>query len=403
MGFLTTATTTTITARLTPFGRQQLVSTNNSLITSFSLGDSDANYIAALTLGTGKVPSIAGNIGPNSTTSNSTAQNVALRSQLIVNSSGLLRKPVERQSSTVITEYTPNTFTTVSGSSISRTLVNRNNYNSDANVNLFYSFGLPLNSTNDTTYTGVTFANGGYSDTTLSGLAQTNILVIGIDNTTYGECIDGKTIKLDLPTSAGTYTIYSTFQKKSTPVTIEDANIRETSVVTNNIGQNIALLFSDNIKKPNGVASSAAGLSWGTGYNTVRPFSVNGKQLYNLQTNSNLGLTADTTVGVAYLDKGFLVITDPQIIADYDTNTASATTISFNSVSSSVSQNITCIAGRGEFGISTNPTFTPASTPRITEIGLYDNLGNLIAVGKTDKQVTKNINEFLAFNVTIKL
>jgi hypothetical protein len=400
MGFLTTANTTTLTARLTPFGRQRLVSTNNSLIAAFSLGDSDANYNAAIPLTTGQVPADAGNIGVNSTTSNSVPENATIKSQLVVNSSGLLRKPVEKQSQIIIAESVSNGFTTVSGASITRTLIDRNNYNTDSLVNLFYSFGLPLNSTDDNTYTGVTFAKGGYSDTALSALAQTDILVFSINNSTYGECIDGKTVRLTLPTTAGTYTVYSTFQSKASSVNVEDANIRETSPVTNKIAPNIAMLFSDTIKTPNGGSPS---LSWATGYNTVRPFSVNGKQLYNLQTNSNLGISADTIVGVAYLDKGFLVITNPQIIADYNSNTASATTISFNSVSTSVSQNITCIAGRGEFGVSTNPTFTSASTPRVSELGLYDNIGNLIAVAKIDRQVTKNINEFLAFNVTIQL
>lgn len=44
MGFIPNATTTTLTAKLTPIGRQLLRSTNNNLITKFSLGDSDANY-----------------------------------------------------------------------------------------------------------------------------------------------------------------------------------------------------------------------------------------------------------------------------------------------------------------------------------------------------------------------
>jgi hypothetical protein len=59
-------------------------------------------------------------------------------------------------------------------------------------------------------------------------------------------------------------------------------------------------------------------LSWGTGYGTVKPFSLNNKLLYNLQTNSNIGVSADTMVGVAYLDKGLIVITDPTIIANYE-------------------------------------------------------------------------------------
>ena len=64
MGFNTVATSTTITAKLTPLGRKLMVSTNNALITSFALGDSDANYKATSALGTGQVPVTSGEIGP---------------------------------------------------------------------------------------------------------------------------------------------------------------------------------------------------------------------------------------------------------------------------------------------------------------------------------------------------
>jgi hypothetical protein len=400
MGFNTTANTITLTAKLTPIGRQRLVSTNNALISSFSLGDSDANYNVPLTLTTGQIPAEAGEIGSNASVSNSTTVNAAIKSKLIINSSGLLSKPVETQSTLISIQQMSNGSTSVSGSNLSQVVIDRNDYNTDSLVNLFYSFGLPLNSTQDYTYTGLTYGNGGYSDTTLSGLAQSKIIVLGIKNTTYGECLDGKTIKLELPTSATTYNIYSTFQNKGTSPSVEDANIIETSVVTSGIDANIALLFSDSIMTPNGGSGS---LSWATGYNTTRPFSNNAKQFYNLQTDSNLGLSADTMVGIAYLDKGFIVITHPQIVADYDSITAAAAVVTFDSVSTAVFQNITCIAGRGEFGGSTNPTFEASDVPRISEIGLYDNLGNLIAMGKTDRHVTKNVNEFKAFNVKITL
>ena len=56
MGF----NTTTLNAKLTPYGRKQLISTNNSLITSLALGDSDANYNTPALLGIGQVPAEAG-------------------------------------------------------------------------------------------------------------------------------------------------------------------------------------------------------------------------------------------------------------------------------------------------------------------------------------------------------
>lgn len=400
MGFISTANTITLTAKLTPLGRQKMVSTNNGLIATFSLGDSDANYYVPLTLSTGEIPAEAGEIGANASFSNSTAQNVRIKSPIIVNPSGLLTKPVEPQSITISTDLLSNGFTTVSGSNLTQVIIDRNDYNTDALVNLYYSFGLPLNSSDDNTYTGITYSNGGYSDTALSAISQTKILLIGINNANYGECIDGKTVKIELPTSAGTYTIYSTFQNDGTSLFVQDANIRDTSVVTSYLDDNIAMLFSDSIATPNGGSGS---LSWATGYGTTKPFSVNGKQLYNLQTNSSIATTADTIVGIAYLDKGFMVITNQQIISDYVSTAATATTVTFDSVSTSVYQNITCVAARGEFGISTNSTFSGSDVVRISEVGLYDNLNNLIAVAKTDRQVTKNINEFLALSVKINL
>jgi hypothetical protein len=400
MGFNSTANTTTLTAKLTPFGRQRMVSTNNGLISTFSLGDSDANYNVALPLSTGRVPSLGGDIGPNSTNSNSTAQNFQLKSTLIVNPSGSSRKSVETQSSTISTESVTLGSTTISGANITQIAINRNNSNTDGNVNLFYSFGLPLTTTDDSRYTGTTYANGGFSDTALSGLAQTQILVFALNNANYGDVLDGKTVRFTLPTTAGTYTIYSTFQNKGQSNKVEDGNIRDTSPVSNNFGSNVAFLFSDSILRPNG---GDASLSWATGYDTVKPFSVNNKRLYNLQTNENLGLTADTAVGIAYLDKGILVITDPTIVSNYDSVTSTGASVTYNSVSTNVFQNITCIANRGEFGSSTNTTFSSSDVPRISEIGLYDSLGNLIAVGKTDRHITKNINEIKVFNVKISL
>lgn len=402
MGFNSTATTISLTAKLTPIGRQLLVSTNNTLITSFSLGDSDANYNSVYPLTTGQVPSLGGEIGPNATVGNGVNPFTNFRSVLLVNSNGTLTKSVESQSTKIISEALTNGVTTISGTSLSKNLVNRNNFATDSLVNLFYSFGLSLSTTEDTNYTASTYVNGGYSDTALSGLAQTNILVIGIDNEQYGEAIDGKSIHLNLPTTGGTYDIYSTYQNKGGSLSIEDASVRDTSVTTEFLGNNIALLFSDSILKPNGGDTS---LSWATGYNTNKPFSNNAKELYNLTTNDNIGKAADKPIGIAYLDKGFLVITDPTIIASVGSNLSGTTaaTVTYNSISTSVYQSINCIAARGEFGSSTNPTFTGSDTPRFSEVGLYDTFGNLIAMAKTDRQISKNINEFLALSIKITL
>ena len=397
MGYNSSATTLTLTAKLTPLGRQKMVSSNNTLIKSFSLGDSDANYYSDLTLVSGEIPSLGGNIGPNASFSNSTTQSVSLKSMLVLNTSGLVTKPVASQSINILSETVKNGFTTVSGSNISYEVVNRADLTTDTMVNLFYSFGLPLNSSDDVDFTVTTYANGGYSDTALSGLAVSDILIIAINDSTYGECIDGKTIKIEIPYSAGTYTLYSTYQASVNSLAISDSAFTDSAQQTNMFGNNVSVLVSDDILKPNGGDTS---LSWATGYNTDKPFSINGKQTYNLQTNSNLSVSADTLVGMAYLDKGILVVTNPTIVNDASIG---APTVSFNSVSTNVYQSITCIADRGEFGATTNPTFEAGDIPRISEVALYDDLGNIIAIAKTDRHITKNINEFLALGIKVTL
>ncbi len=406
MGFNSTASTLTLTAKLTPLGRQKLVSTNNALIKTFSLGDSDANYNMDLTLESGQVPGINGTIGFANTSSNSTSRSIGLTSYLIVNPSGAISKPVSSQSVNIITENSVLGSTVVSGSNLTMNYIDRNTYLTNPLVNLFKSFGLPLDSNGDIKFTGTTYINGGFSDTALSGLASSKIIVIGVDNSKYGELMDGKTVKVELPTSAGTYTIYSTFLGGLTQLHELDARFTDTASVTGSFGFNIAPMFCDTIMKPNG---GDASLSWATGYGLQKPFSVNGKKTYNLQTNNNLSLTADTVVGMSYLDKGFIVITHPTIVNDVMSSGTTlfsgvtAATVTVDSVSTSVTQMITCIADRGEFASTTNQSFGTGDVPRISEIGLYDDLGNLIAYGKTDRHVTKTANQFLALSVNIMI
>lgn len=402
MGFNSITPSINLVAKLTPLGRKRLVSTNNALITTFSLGDSDANYYATDPLNSGEVPSLAGNIGPMSATSNSVTNNIVLKSQLYVNAQGITKKNVESQSINIVTENVYNGFTTVSGANLTRLVIDRNSYDTNSYVNLYYTFGLPLNANNDFTFTGITNVNGGFSDTAYSALSTTKIGVFAIDNSTYGETIDAKTIKMELPTTAGTFTIYSTYENKNIPLNVEDAHTYETSINSQVIDDNIAFLFCDDINKPN----SDSTLSWSTGWNTYKPFSLNTKQLFNFQTNPNLSLIADTIVGVAYLDKGIIVLTHPTIvnsIGELTSGATTGTTITFDSISTDIYQNITCIADRGEFGTSTNITIGAGDNPRISEVGLYDDLGNLIAVAKSDRHIIKNVNEFIALGIKISL
>ena len=398
MGYQPTATTTTLIAKLTPLGRRLLVTDTNNLITKFALGDSDANYNVPDELTTGQVPSLGGNLGLGGTANNSIGADTAIRYPLMINSLGGNLKSVDPASINV-TNIVQNVGQSVgvSGTSISQNLIDFNDASTDSLVNLFTSFGLPVNQLEKDTISATTYASGGWGDTALSGLASDKIVVIGINNTQYGETLDGKELKLDLVTTAGTSTIYSTFQNKGVNLTSEDSTYKDTSPETTQLGLSVAFLVSDSVMTPNGGDPS---LSWATGFGTNKPFSVNKKKLYNLTTNTNISSTADTVVGVAYLDKGLLVVTEPSIVDAFDP-VSTGTSLTINSVSTNVVQNITCVAGRGEFGTSSNPTWSTGDVVRISEIGLYDNQNNLIAYGKFDRQVLKQDASFASFGIKI--
>ena len=68
MGFLNTATTITVTAKLTYSGRKRLIKESNNIFSHFILGDSDANYFTSAPLTTGQVLANSGNEGENNAT-----------------------------------------------------------------------------------------------------------------------------------------------------------------------------------------------------------------------------------------------------------------------------------------------------------------------------------------------
>lgn len=396
MGFLKNTSTIELKAKLTPEGRRKLVTNNNTLITSFRLGDSDALYTVFSGLTGGQVPQISGNNEGKDVNNGG----VGYRLKSVINyKPTIINKPVEIPSISVNTTFESLGFNdlTFTGGSLSQLMVNLNDKNTDTFVNLFYSFSLPITSADFNKYNTVLSNAGGFADTALSGVAQENILVIGIDGEEYSELIDGKTIKMSVTTTGSTYDLYSTFESRGTSLINEDSNVVDTSPNLTQFGPNVALLFSDSIKRPNGDITK----SWSTGYALNKPFSVNSKSLFNL--NSTTNNEADNAVGIAYLDKGLIVVTEPEIVDAFSLTgtSSSATTISFNTVRNRVSQSVTCIANRGEFSVSNNSTWSSNDIPRITEIGLYDSSNTLIAIGKLNRTYEKPVDDFVAFNITI--
>ncbi len=429
MGFINSASTITVRARLTKLGREKILTNNNKIFSHFILGDSDANYNTSEKLTTGLVPTNSGDIGYNSSTNDNISENVFVNSKLYVTVSPNTKKQVEPNSSSI----SMNSFfvgeTTVSGSNLTYVSLDKSD-TSNKFTNLFKSLSLPIRSVDSNIFTGTTSKNGGWSDTPFSGLGVNNILLGVIGNDQYGELIDGKSIKIQLPVYTGfttggtptgitTYDIYSTFPKTTIPKATLDTEIRDISsypkaLFGNNI--NVSYLVSDSIQKPNNDSSK----SWATGYDSFKPFSLNGKELINVQTVADTSIYSDKIAGVMYLDKGIFAITDEYIVENiaidftgdtdtYTTNnglglyyyTASTYNTVIDSVQNDFVQNIVCIAARGEFYNSQNSTLTVNDDVRISEIAITDVAGNVLAIGKTDRQIVKKKNDFVVFDVQI--
>lgn len=358
-----------------------------------------------------------------------------------------------------------------------------------------------------------------YTPTNKAALPVENelYLLFEIPNTAYGEIIDGKTIKLELPYYTGTtsnnivnerlgfysynstpqpLTAYGTYNKKNlnsfnldrvlseTDLTLKDIGIKP-DLSTTNYESNVVLLFSDNIKKPQGSNLS----EWSSGYSDLldgtrvfNPSSVE-KALYD----NNL----DECIGFVALDKGFIVITHPKIVDSYfrnnfngsvtisnptsildsnknyningtlstsltrgnvktnssemivtldDSNNViwdstqfvlSPTTgttlynltsgVEYFSYNTEKSLNVVCLASSNEFFKSTNDTakqlldsqnndFADFNTSDqnlypviITQLGIHDADGNLLAICKPTQPIPKYWYDIVSFNVKIRL
>jgi hypothetical protein len=155
-------------------------------------------------------------------------------------------------------------------------------------------------------------------------------------------------------------------------------------------------------------------------------------------------LLIDQPVGILYLDKGFAVITDPTLVSNFAYDYSGATSSGYdliedgqqytgdtnftqiyfndptkanaiyNSIYTEFIQSVTCIAEPNEFYISNNPTFVEVYGENgenninndpvyITEVGLYNKYGELIAIAKTSEPIPKDKFNIAAFNIKLKL
>lgn len=202
------------------------------------------------------------------------------------------------------------------------------------------------------------------------------------------------------------------------------------------------------LRRPSAISySEVKGTSLVNGFNTDARSNTN----YAVKVPSNYpesraGYNYDIPVGFAVMDKGFMVLTHTGLTSNFPwlsgftdiTNTTPADTLedktnvyftgstggnnssslTFNDINTSFKSSVVCLAMPKEFYISNNPTWNrekALSTLNqqtgivsidpvyVTEIGLYNALGELIAVAKTSEPVEKTYVNLFNFSIDIEM
>jgi hypothetical protein len=321
-------------------------------------------------------------------------------------------------------------------------------------TNYFSSFNLPFESDN--------FSSGSTLSNYFPELQQLNVdkfLIGTIDRSHYSEYIDGRSISLRVPQKGVGNTVCGVTVVSSTYHTLEKSQ--------NNplLGNNVAFLFSDSINYPytgttdGGTNSASSVTTWNTSSYLQRPAAVSYSNLQSTDVNSdqrtwsnvrkaigvpesyptttNQGYNYDIPIGYVSLNKGFIVITHPNLVNNVPwglglinnttSNPTSATTnigftavntsnVSFYDVDTEYITSVVCIALPGEFYFSNNETWDYASNLEeyqlgtnnfddtyVTEIGLYNKNNELVAIAKLDRPKEKGYTELLTFNLQINV
>lgn len=374
-------------------------------------------------------------------------------------------------SSLITSQTEKNTLKSVLNNDLKYTLCDRTSIDNNKG-NYFMSFGLPYDSDQ--------LSSGSTMSKLLPELYQLNvnqIIVAAIPSSGYSESIDGRTITMAFPQSG------ETTPNKLSAVTIVSSTYfsdkpskGETSPL---LGDNIAYLFCDAINKPytgktenefGDVIDNATRTSWNPTNNFLnRPSAIaysevkNSSSTYNTdkRTSTNYAVPVETNypdgrsgynydipVGFVILDKGFVVITHPQLVNNFPWNSgytannssyivnlsdlvtnktdihfnqitasnAEASKLLYNDVDTSFKTTAVCLAMPREFYASNNPTWNREKLDEngddgiinvdsvfITEIGLYNGVGEMVAVAKLSEPVEKEYTGMLSFTIDLEM
>jgi hypothetical protein len=339
------------------------------------------------------------------------------------------------ESTSINSELTITPFKTISGDDISFTLANKTG---STFSHLFSTLRLPVNQIMNNKWEQ-TFINGGFSGTAIQDLYNINsVIFFNIDASAYEQMIDGRTFSLNIPldntysgvtSGLSTTTLYSSYVKTNSLSQPSPTNPNLSTFDTNysekylpaseyfgnpdnqiqNYESGVVWLFSNDIQRPN----NFSGNSWSTASNNNNPYT-NGKQSFNfISTGLN---NVDKAVGILNLNAGLGAIFNFDLVNSFDFSVATGGTgttlatfslsdasINLKSVNIDFSQRIIAIAGADEFFTSQNPTYHSDCNGmvKITKIGLYNDLGECIAIVVPNEPITKQKDQFITFDIKL--
>lgn len=372
--------------------------------------------------------------------------------------------PYKPITSLISTKQEDSSVKNLNSSGLTYTLCDRTNLTSKE-ANYFLSFKLPHKESKLSTGSTLSLQNP-----ELQQLNVDKVVISPIPSTEtavgggYSEIIDGRSITFTVPQDSG-----ATGSSTRTIVSSTYGQLKKWQDSTL-LGSNIAFLFSDSVNLPRtgttndgdaSVTTFSPRNSWEVtpfvdrpeahAYSDVYASDINTDQRpwsgVNLAvqvqekypTSTNQGYNYDIPVGFVVLDKGFMVLTHPDIVDNIPwtdgqelyTNTintgstsgttdiyfsggASVSHVTYNDINVNFRTSVVCLALPSEFTFSTNPSWDLAFNLQelqsgtngfdsiyVTEIGLYNKVNELIAVAKLDRPVEKTYTNLITFNLDI--
>ena len=436
---------------LTVEGRHKLLfgSPTEKIFYRFSLGDSDVQYTNSVPrTNYASIPDCTGDI--YSTCLSSICTNVSPKSYLYTGTdkTNIFGTFIDAGRGFVRTDKYKNTAPVSIGygslGNYTYTYANRTN-NTVQNINLFKSFNLPVSTTEIDAF------KAKYDGTALEKLNNDEIIIVSLDpksNGTdgyYGERIDGKTIKINLPirisgtnqsiTVSGTYfknPLYSDASFYNDLLSDNNDFSQEFGYTKSSFDSqntNVSYLFSDHIATPlqkninNGASSSWDAILpdevfTDTDSNgNVRALAVF-KDTVNNPCQQTVG-NVDICIGFAALNKGFFVLTHPTIVSQvkdrllsdlaisdantiYDTSFNNGFSVSLRPSLTVFEQLSRIVILRDEFNKSTNTSYSSGNT-KISEIAIYNENNVLLAFAKFSQPIPKLATEDIFFTFSIKI